>query len=113
MTAKSKRANRKTRDVFAELQEGFAALAASRKGKATLKTHAVEFRPAPEISPEDLVRAREKLHLSRAVFAAYLRTNVRTIENWEQGRARPNAQAALLINMVMQYPDTVGRLAAL
>ena len=29
-----------------------------------------------------------------------LRTNVRTLENWEQGRAKPNAQAALLINLV-------------
>ena len=47
------------------------------------------------------------------LFAAYLRTNVRTLENWEQGRARPNAQAALLINLVKRYPDTVERLATL
>jgi putative transcriptional regulator len=47
------------------------------------------------------------------VFAAYLRTNVRTLENWEQGRARPNAQAALLIHLVKHYPDTVERLASL
>jgi len=42
-----------------------------------------------------------------------LRTNVRTLENWEQGRARPNAQAALLINLVKRYPDTIERLAAI
>ena len=36
---------------------------------------------------------------------------LRTLENWEQGRAKPNAQAALLINLVKQYPDTVQRLA--
>jgi putative transcriptional regulator len=35
----------------------------------------------------------------------------RTLENWEQGRARPNAQAALLIRLVRKYPDTVRRLA--
>jgi putative transcriptional regulator len=34
-------------------------------------------------------------------------------DSWEQGRARPNAQAALLINLVKRYPDTVERLAAL
>ena len=28
---------------------------------------------------------RERLHLSRPVFAGYLRTNPRTLENWEQG----------------------------
>jgi putative transcriptional regulator len=43
----------------------------------------------------------------------YLRTNVRTLENWEQGRAKPNAQAALLIRMVQRFPDTVRRLADL
>ena len=47
------------------------------------------------------------VYASRAVFAAYLRTNVRTLENWEQGRARPNAQAALLIKLVRNYPETV------
>ena len=41
------------------------------------------------------------------VFARYLRTNPRTLENWEQGRAKPNAQAILLIRMVSQSPDTM------
>ena len=53
----------------------------------------------------------QQLNLSRALFAGYLRTNVRTLENWEQGRAQPNAQAALLIRLVQRFPDTVNRLA--
>jgi putative transcriptional regulator len=53
------------------------------------------------------------MHLSRAVFARYLRINERTLENWEQGRAKPNAQAAVLLSLVKKYPDTVERLAAL
>ena len=101
------------RDIFAELKEGMGALAASRKGKVTLRTHTVEHKPTPKLSPMDVVRIREDLHISRAVFAAYLRTNVRTLENWEQGRAKPNAQATLLINLVKRYPDTVKRLAAI
>lgn len=101
------------RDLFTELSEGMDALAEARKGKRTLRTHALEYKPAPKITPRDLVRVREKLNLSRALFAVYLRTNVRTLENWEQGRAQPNAQAALLINLVRKYPDTVGRLAAI
>ena len=51
------------------------------------------------------------MKLSRGLFASCLRTNVRTLENWEQGRAKPNAQAALLIRMVQKFPDTVRRLA--
>lgn len=101
------------RKLFDEIAEGFEALAAQRQGKRTLRTHSVELKPAPDVQAEELVQLREKLHLSRAVFARYLRTNPRTLENWEQGRARPNAQAALLIRMVARYPDTVARLAQL
>ena len=101
------------RDLFAELGEGMAALAEAREGKRTLRTNALEYKPAPKVTPKELIRVREGLKISRALFAAYLRTNVRTLENWEQGRARPNAQAALLINLVKRYPDTVRRLAAI
>jgi putative transcriptional regulator len=114
MTAKkrAKRARAGRRDLFAELDEGLRALAEERQGKRTLRTHAVELAAPPRITPRELVALREELNLSRALFAAYLRTNARTLENWEQGRARPNAQAALLIRLVKRYPDTVQRLAS-
>lgn len=102
----------KKRNLFAELAEGFGALADERTGKLTLRTHEVETKLAPEVTAEELVSLRERLNLSRPVFARYLRTNPRTLENWEQGRARPNAQAALLIRLVERYPDTVERLAS-
>ena len=101
------------RELFAELTEGIEALADARQGKRTLRTHSVEFKPAPTLTPQELIRVRRNLKLSRALFAIYLRTNVRTLENWEQGRAKPNAQAALLINLVKHYPDTVQRLASI
>jgi putative transcriptional regulator len=110
-TGKTKRVRVTKRNLFNELREGMTALADARQGKRTLRTHAVEFKPAPEVSPKELIRVRERLKISRALFAVYLRTNVRTLENWEQGRAKPNAQAALLINLVKRYPDTVERLA--
>jgi len=101
------------RDLFAELSEGMKALGEARQGKRTLRTHAVEYKPAPTITPRELIRLRKDLKISRALFAVYLRTNVRTLENWEQGRAKPNAQAALLISLVKHYPDTVQRLATI
>lgn len=101
----------KKRALFDELIEGFDALKEHRAGKRTLRTHVVKARPAPTISPRELARVRRDMNLSRGLFAAYLRTNVRTLENWEQGRAKPNAQAALLIRLVQRYPDTVRRLA--
>lgn len=108
MTAKAKK-----RNLFAEIGEGMTALSEARQGKRTLRTHAVKIKPAPEITPRQLVLVRQHLRLSRALFAVYLRTNARTLENWEQGRAKPNAQAALLISLVKRFPDTVDRLAAI
>ena len=57
------------RNLFAELSEGMTALAQARQGKRTLRTHAVEFKPAPEITARELVRVRQHLRLSRALFA--------------------------------------------
>jgi len=62
-----------------------AALAEARQGKRTLRTHALEYKPAPKVAPKDLIRMREDLKISRALFAVYLRTNVRTPENREGG----------------------------
>jgi putative transcriptional regulator len=99
------------RDLFAELTEGLDALADQRQGKRTLRTHVVKLRPAPKLSTREIARVRKQMNLSRGLFARFLRTNVRTLENWEQGRAKPNAQAALLIRLVQRFPDTVQRLA--
>jgi len=101
----------KKRDLYDELLEGFDALADQRAGKRTLRTYALKVKPAPKITARELAKVRQDMNLSRGLFARYLRTNVRTLENWEQGRAKPNAQAALLIRMVQRFPDTVRRLA--
>lgn len=101
------------RNLFTELTEGMDALRNEREGKITLRKHSVERKTTPSVSAEEVLALRTKLHLSRPVFARYLRTNERTLENWEQGRAKPNAQASLLIRMVEQFPDTVERLAVI
>src|SRR5213596_203708 len=56
------------RTVFAELTEGMAALAESREGKRTLRTHAAEFKPAPTVMPKELIRVRQSLNMSRALL---------------------------------------------
>ncbi len=98
------------RNIFSELVEGFDALKSEREGKLTLRRVSVQGKPVPPLTPQEVLAVRERLHLSRPLFARYLRTNPRTLENWEQGRAKPNAQAALLIRMVARFPDMVQRL---
>jgi len=71
----------KKRNLFAEIIEGFDALANERTGKQPLRMHKGESQLAPEVTAEELVMLRERLHLSRPVFAGYLRTNPKTLEN--------------------------------
>ncbi len=54
------------RDLFAELSQGMTALAEVRLGKRTLRTHAIEFKPVPQITAREVVRVRQHLKLSRA-----------------------------------------------
>lgn len=101
------------RDIFTELMDGLDALTDERQGKITLRTHKVKLPKLVPITAEEVIAIRQQLNLSRSVFAMYLRTNTRTLENWEQGRAQPNAQATTLIRLVERFPETVERLAAL
>ena len=46
----AKRTANSKRDLFAEVSEGVSALAESRQGKRTLRTHTVAYRPASLIN---------------------------------------------------------------
>jgi DNA-binding transcriptional regulator YiaG len=56
-----------------------------------LRTPVVQTKATPKMSAKELSALRERMNLSRALSAKYLRTNIRTLENWEQGRARQRA----------------------
>src|SRR5581483_10792459 len=101
------------RKIFDELMEGVAAMKGHREGKITLRTFKVEPKPLPKVDSRLIKETRQRLHCSRAVFARTLRINERTLEKWEQGRGRPNDQAAALLLLVNKYPDTLKRLEKL
>lgn len=84
-----------------------------REGKITLKSYKAERTPKPEVTPEVIRDTREKLQMSRAVFANELHVSPRTLEKWEQGLTKPNEQAATLILLVRKFPDTLQRLRQL
>ena len=98
------------RDIFGELMEGVAAMKSHREGKLTLRSYKVEPAALPNVDSKLIRDTRKRLRCSRAVFARRLRINERTLEKWEQGRAKPNPQAAALVLLVRRYPDTLERL---
>ncbi len=101
------------RNLFAELEEGLDALADERAGKLTLRSHTVEYQPPVEMDAAEVVRVRTKLNMSQPVFARWFRTEAKTIANWEQGRSKPNAQAAILLKLVDRHPDLLDEIATL
>lgn len=101
------------RNLFTELEEGFDALATDRAGKVTLRRQTIEYQPPVEMSAAEVVRVRTKLNVSQPVFARWLRTEVKTIANWEQGRSKPNAQAAILLKLVDRHPELLDEIATL
>jgi putative transcriptional regulator len=104
---------KKKRSLFEEIKQGILDIKAHKEGKITLRTYEVTKKPKPKVSPELILDTREKLHLSRAVFALKLRVPLRTLEKWEQGETKPNDQAAALILMVRKFPDTLQRLESI
>ena len=102
----------KKRDLFSELIQGVAEMAAHREGKITLRQVTLEAKPAPEVTAEEIVALRKKLRMSQAVFARRIRTSPGTLRNWEQDKSKPNPHAAILITLVERYPDMVERLEA-
>ena len=101
------------RKIFAELMEGVAAMGAQRQGKLTLRSYKVKAARLPKVNARTIRTTRERLNFSRPVFARKLHINERTLEKWEQGRAKPNPQAATLLLLVRRYPDTLDRLEAI
>ena len=98
------------RNILGEVLEGVAAVKGHREGKLTLRSYKVAPAPLPKVDSKLIRDTRKKLRCSRAVFARKLRINERTLEKWEQGRAKPNPQAAALVLLVRKYPDTLERL---
>lgn len=100
------------RNLFDELNQGLEEARKHDKGKLTLRSMSVEIKPV-DITPKEIIRIRESLKLSQALFAAYLHTHKRTYEKWEQGKSRPNDQAITLLKLVKRNPDLLERIAVL
>jgi len=50
---------------------------------------------------------RKRLGLSQSRFAAIIGVSVRTLQNWEQGRRKPEGPAKALLRVVDKDPEAV------
>lgn len=66
-------------------------------------------KPSREFSFEnpDPKIIREQLGLSQIKFAKLLGISTSTLQNWEQGRRKPDGPAKILLNVAAKYPEAV------
>lgn len=83
----------KKRNLAQELIEGLRELK-SGGGKETT----VEM-------PTGVRLIRAKTGMSQSEFAACLKISVRTLQEWEQGRAQPTGPALSLLDIVGEHPN--------
>lgn len=60
----------------------------------------------------DVQAIRRKLEMSQSEFAARFGFSVRTVQEWEQGRALPDRPARILLRVIEKSPQAVARAVA-
>lgn len=60
-----------------------------------------------QIEPPDIKSVRGKLNVSQNEFAIMIGVSVRTLQNWEQGRRKPEGPAKALLRIASRNPRAV------
>lgn len=62
---------------------------------------------ARSFRPLDIIRTRKRLGLSQAAFARRFKLNLRTLQDWEQGRRAPEEIARAYLRVIERNPEAV------
>ncbi len=76
--------------------------------RAAMRRHAREDGENPEYArpfAEPVESIRRRLGMSQAQFAAAIRVPLRTVQNWEQKRTRPDQPALALLRILAREPE--------
>jgi len=70
-----------------------------------------EAKPSREFryAPTDVKAIRAKLGKSQSQFALMIGVSVSTLQNWEQGRRRPEGPAQALLRVAAAAPEVVAK----
>jgi len=85
---------------FDELMESIKEAGDIKKG--TKKATRIHEFPEPDVKA-----IRNLVGFSQSQFAALLRVNIRTLQNWEQGHRHPTGPARVLLRLVEADPESV------
>jgi putative transcriptional regulator len=85
----------------------FSKLVASIKEAGQIKAGHTAPSRVREIKPPEIRMVRERLRASQSEFALMIGVSTRTLQNWEQGRRRPEGPAKALLRVAARNPQAV------
>ncbi|MBW1771835.1 MAG: helix-turn-helix domain-containing protein [Deltaproteobacteria bacterium] len=88
-------------------KKDFDNLVGSIKQAGKIKRGEIEASRAFHFDPADIKGIRQRLKKSQAEFALMIGVSVSTLQNWEQGRRRPEGPARALLKIADERPDAV------
>jgi len=56
---------------------------------------------------KDIQNLRKRFKLSQSKFAQILGVKITTLQNWEQGRRKPNGPSRVLLQVFSKHPEAV------
>jgi putative transcriptional regulator len=62
-----------------------------------------------EFNPMDIKAIRNKLDKSQSEFALMIGVSLATLQNWEQGRRKPDGPARALLKVASENPEAVSK----
>lgn len=68
--------------------------------KQTFRDFELQYLPPTQYSADEIRLLRERLHISQAVFAAYLNASLSTVQKWETGQKKPSGAALRLLSVI-------------
>ncbi len=88
-------------------KQHFDRLVASVRQAGAIRRGEMEPSRTTEFAPLDVRAIREGLGKSQSEFARMIGVSLSTLQNWEQGRRRPQGPARALLKVASHDPDAV------
>ena len=85
----------------------FAKLVLSVKQAGRIRRGEMKASRVFNLKPVDVRAIRSKLGVSQAEFASMIGVSLSTLQNWEQGRRRPEGPAQALLKVAAANPQAV------
>jgi putative transcriptional regulator len=88
-------------------KQGFAKLVQSVRQAGRIRRGEAAPSRVTEFAPVDVKAVRLRLGKSQSEFAQMIGVSVSTLQNWEQGRRRPDGPARALLKVAAANPKAV------